>query len=136
MAFLLGSCTIATGPSSPEEAFATARLTQPADAQDVRFAGDHGIDSIVLIQLVLPSPAAAETFTQSFGCALAPVVKRRDNPFIRVDKGDPDWWVHAAPEGARFCSTEPVKGQPVFRHVRVDPLPDGKVRVQLSATTA
>lgn len=133
---LLGACSMAAGPRTAAEAFEIAHIPTLAQAEQLRYSGDRGLDAIVMIQFMLPSWEEAERYLSGFGCTLRPVTKTRDNPFLRPMKGDPPWWVHAAPEGARVCSTEPRPGEPVFRDVRVDPMPGGQVLVQIAATTS
>ena len=133
---LLGACTMSAHGPDPAAAFATARLAQPEGAEELRVAGQQGLDAIVWIQLLLPSAAAAEAWLGPTGCALSPIVRKRDNPFVREGADDPSWWVHAAPEGARACNTQPSQADPVTRHARVDPLIDGRVRVQVAVTTS
>lgn len=123
---------ITTGPSDAAEAFEWARVTPPPDATDLRFRGETGLDRHVQIQWGLPDLTAARAFTTAFECHLSPVQERRDNPFRRARPDDLEGWVVDAPEGSLACRTEAAE---FHRSVRVDPLEDGTVRVQLWANT-
>ena len=136
LGLLLSGCVgIESGPKSPEEAFEWAEMSPPAQLSELRYAGEKGIDALVLLQFVLPDVATASSYVASYGCTPAPIQRTRDNPFYSKVPGDPDWLVHDPPPAALACRTQPGDGVRVQRGVRIDPLADGRVRVQITANT-
>ena len=132
---LSGCVGIESGPKSPEEAFEWAELSAPAQLSELRYTGEKGIDALVLLQFVLPDAATATRYVAGFGCTPTPIQRSRDNPFDYKDPGHPEWLVHEPPPEALACRTQPGAGVRVQRGVRLDPLPDGRVRVQITANT-
>lgn len=126
---------VVDGPQSPDDAFEWAELTVPPDADHVLYEGEQGIDTLVRLQFIMPNIDAARQHLATHHCTLKPLKTRRDNPFDYAHKGDPSWLVHEPQEASLSCSTEPGDGVKVYRAARVDPLPDGRVRVQVRANT-
>lgn len=131
---LLGCVAGSLGPQTPSDAFEWAELEPPAQYDALQFEGSSGIDSQVILQFVMPDATRASDYLSDAGCVLAPVGPENGDPFSSVGSG-PDWLVLEGPEGTQSCCHEPSPGSAFYRGIRVDPLPDGRVRVQIRAFT-
>lgn len=110
-----------------DEVLSAAALTLPDTATEVRAAGDPS-DGMVFLQFQVPDLEAASTFAKTAGCEASPIERLLDDPFRRSRPGAPEWWQSGPHEGALSCRTEGSA-----RSIRLDPLDNGSVRVQVAA---
>jgi hypothetical protein len=128
---LSASCLWSSSPEmSADEVLAMAGVKLPPTATEVHTHGDPGgMDAISYLQFVVPDLATAKALAETAGCAPAPIERLLDDPFVRSDPGRPAWWRSEKHPGALACQTD---GK-IVRSVRLNPLEDGRVRVQIAA---
>lgn len=129
MVLLLTSC-LGGHAMTLDEVLATAGVALPDAATEVHSAGDPGgMDALVYLQFRVSDLGTATTFARDAGCEAKPIVRLLDNPFRRADPDAPSWWQTGKHPDALACRTEGS----IARSIRLDPLEDGTVRVQLAA---
>ncbi|MED5374623.1 MAG: hypothetical protein VX899_26635 [Myxococcota bacterium] len=125
---------LVTFPADEDSAFKDARVPKPAQAQEIHYAGEAGLDHAIDLQFLMPDRAGLEGWLAEIDCVPTALESGDNAPFSdRTFPEAKDWWVPAAPADAQVCPHLEAPGY--VRDVRLDPLPGGVWRVQVSMFT-